>query len=483
MGKSVSGPLGRARQVLDLRRSLQKLDLAERELATAFVGTVVSSALPASASGASDPPHAASPWVGRLGGVVEAAGGEAEDDGGALDGFRDLGAVRDDAAAGDAEVLEEVAEEDFDDDGWGESKEEERDSSQSPSGGGSGAAGQGQQAPDGSRSFETGLDRRRTSERRQSRMSVEVDSSSAPSNLGRVSPPRGGSVPDSAQTGANGGSVGLGCANAEKGHEREAGPVVGGSQQATPTEREEKEGLERLLDALTPQRKPRQSPKGSPHKQPASVRSSVGFRRSMRSSLSIQLGIVAASQAVSAPSAAGSSAHSKSSSSGLGSSSRFRGLGALSSPDVAAPGSASQEIPLSSHSSANSASTGGANLECATPAHGARLPPHVPSHPSVTAGEPSLAVRELGESTLQRDLDNTDHCLIGRWGTACRFRRERARDLGKLASLSRMASLPCRRGFCSMSTLEIDSGFMGGFVVRCGVSCAEARVCRAQFFL
>ena len=92
--KSVSGPFGRARQVLDLRRSLQKLDLAERELATAFVGTVVSSALPPSAAGNAAPsssrlvsPHlqgsrdsgggSTRDWAGRLGGV-DASGEDTE---------------------------------------------------------------------------------------------------------------------------------------------------------------------------------------------------------------------------------------------------------------------------------------------------------------------------------------------------------------------------------------------------------------------
>ena len=160
---------------------------------------------------------------------------------------------------------------------------------------------------------------------------------------------------------------------------------AGGSQQAAaPTDsEEEKQGLERLLDALTPQRKHKNSPKSSPNKQPASMRGSVGFRRSMRSSLSIQLGIVAATQSVGGLPAAASSTNSKSSSSGLGSSSsRFRGLGALSSPDVTP---ASQGATPSSQ----------------------RLPPHPSSNLSSSAGEP-------GESTFQRALEHTDQCLIGR---------------------------------------------------------------------
>eukprot|EP00802_Teleaulax_amphioxeia_P014598 Tamp_14667.p1 GENE.Tamp_14667~~Tamp_14667.p1 ORF type:complete len:477 (+),score=45.22 Tamp_14667:100-1431(+) len=103
------------------------------------------------------------------------------------------------------------------------------------------------------------------------------------------------------------------------------------SQQPTPTEREEKEGLERLLDALTPQEQ------NSPQKRASTVRSSVGFRRSMRTSLSIQLGIVPSSPAVGVGSAVVTSNHSKSSSSGLGGSSRFRALGALSSSGEPTP--------------------------------------------------------------------------------------------------------------------------------------------------
>ena len=60
----------RARQVLDLRRSLQKLDMAERELASAFVGAVVSSALPNSAFADPASAHLPSPWAGSLGGFV-----------------------------------------------------------------------------------------------------------------------------------------------------------------------------------------------------------------------------------------------------------------------------------------------------------------------------------------------------------------------------------------------------------------------------
>ena len=63
-------------QVLDLRRSLQKLDMAERELADAFVGAVVTSALPSSAlsEAARSSVHCPSPWAGRLGGFVPGDG-------------------------------------------------------------------------------------------------------------------------------------------------------------------------------------------------------------------------------------------------------------------------------------------------------------------------------------------------------------------------------------------------------------------------
>ena len=358
----------RARQVLDLRRSLQKLDMAERELASAFVGAVVSSALPNSAFADPASAHLPSPWAGSLGGFVPEracapAGngcGNVLEGGGCEegpDGFEEM--VVKDVADEARMVLNEVEEE--------EEEEGEEEGEEDRAAGGIAAA-----AAERSSFEKSSQQRRSMNERKKSPMAVVIDSQSPPTCRQKSvdSEEAGGTV---AQAESSMNPDGQGHVGENR--------LMHSSQQPTPTEREEKEGLERLLDALTPQEQ------NSPQKRASTVRSSVGFRRSMRTSLSIQLGIVPSSPAVGVGSAVVTSNHSKSSSSGLGGSSRFRALGALSSSGEPTPVTAGSRDKAQVSVPRSSGSQGEAARRPASREQ------HLPATPNPPGGGNSPAIR------------------------------------------------------------------------------------------
>ena len=316
----------RARQVLDLRRSLQKLDMAERELATAFVGAVVSSAFPNAASTDPSSAHCPSPWAGSLGGFVPA---------GARGSGCSAGA---ESAVGEdrEEVFPEMVVQDVTEKRMIALNEvEEQEETAAAGGGGEGdrAAGVIAAVAAERNSFEKSSQQRRCmTERKKSPMAVVVDSQSPPTR-------RQVSVDNAEAEGGMAAHVEGSGKNADGKGEMGENRELRSSRQPTPTEKEANEGLERLLDALTPLQQI------SPQKRASTARSSVGFRRSMRTSLSIQLGIVPSSPAVGVGSGIVTYNHSKSSSIGLGGSTRFRALGALSS--------SGEPTPVTSGSQAN----------------------------------------------------------------------------------------------------------------------------------
>ena len=283
ISRSASGPLGRARQVLDLRRSLQKLDLAERELECAFVGAVVSSALPLR------------PDVGQMHGDVD----QVEE----ANSFREM--IVSDVATGDLSHVQEEVDEIIESSGDSVEKQDMGNDaalSHRPRridlADTAAAAAANQTVPEQDDNAVRHL-------RKTANIAVIVDSASrAPSRQSDLDTP---------------------CLSS--GNHRS-------DNHLTPTEREE-QGLGILLDALTPKKRTFRSPKKQ-----APARSSVGFRRSMRTSLSIQLGLVAATPTVGA---LGSSSSGKVGS-GNSSSSFFRGLGTLQSPGTVTGGSGSQGV-------------------------------------------------------------------------------------------------------------------------------------------
>lgn len=372
----------RARQVLDLRRSLQKLDMAERELATAFVGAVVSSAFPNAASTDPSSVHCPSPWAGSLGGFVPAgarggncsAGAESAVGEDREEFFREM--VVQDVTEKRRIALNEVQEQEE----VAAAGEDER------------AAGVIAAVAAERNSFEKSSQQRRCmNERKKSPIAVVVDSQSPPTR-------RQVSVDGEEAWGGMDAHVEASGKNADGKGDMGESRELRSSQQPTPTEKQAKEGLERLLNALTPLQQI------SPQKRASTARSSVGFRRSMRTSLSIQLGIVPSSPAVGVGSGVVTSNQSKSSSTGLGGSSRFRALGALSS--------SGEPTPVTSGSQANGqVSAPRSSASCGLQGEAARLASkeqHLPATPQVgdsglaTCGTEGIGVQVVGAADVMK---------------------------------------------------------------------------------